>query len=89
VLVPQGIISLQRPVKLIERDALPATIDQRSALDRVREAWSRHGSGLAPLVADDAQERVPFQVTVNDKAEDEVWDCRVYRPRSIPLHQKG
>ncbi len=49
LLLDPGTVRLQRPVRLVERDDLPATINQRAALGRVRAAIEQTGSMFARL----------------------------------------
>jgi hypothetical protein len=73
VLFDPGTVRLQRPVRFIEANNLPTTIDQRAALERVRIALEQTGSRFAPLAAE--QEPAAFQVAINRQSEYEIWDA--------------
>lgn len=72
VLIDPGIVHLRRPVALVLRDDLPGSIDQRAALQRVRDKIVERGSAFAPLAAE--SEAAAFQVAVNAGGEYEIWD---------------
>jgi hypothetical protein len=73
VLIDPGTVRLQRPVILTTRRDLPLTIDQETALTRVRQAIEQSGSGFAPLGTQGIA--ATFQVAVNERREYEIWDA--------------
>jgi Caspase domain len=73
VLINPGAVRLQRPVILTSRRDIPATIDQRAALQRVGQAMEQGDSGFAPLVGEG--QAAAFQVVVSERAEYEIWDA--------------
>lgn len=81
VLLDPGTVRLQRPVRLVERDDLPATINQRAALGRVRAAIEQTGSMFARL--SNENEAAAFQVVANDQSEYEIWDAAGVAVRNL------
>jgi len=73
VLIDPCMVRLRRSVVLTTREDLPQTIDQRTALARVREVMRQRGGGFAPLAG--AGEAAAFQVAVNERSEFEIWDA--------------
>ncbi len=73
VLIYPGSAKLQRPVVLTEREDVPPNIDQKAALNKVKQALTESASGFIPLAKEG--EAAFFQVAVNEKNQYEIWDA--------------
>ena len=74
VLLDPGKVRLRRRVRLVTQgqEEVPPSIDQDAALDAIRAALEREGSGWVSLGMEG--ETVDYQVAVNDMGQYEIWD---------------
>ncbi|MEW6497692.1 MAG: caspase family protein [Cyanobacteriota bacterium] len=72
VLLDPGTMRLRSTVRLVHQDILSPTVDQHTALEKVKQALAQDKSGFIILADEDIS--VDYQVAVNALGEYEIWD---------------